>query len=102
VEEMNKLSKIINNLNEDDLLKIKRDLVAGNVDKLIEKRLDDLKNVNFSSKHCPVCDGIIESDCFVLEFGKPYLRKRAFFDGVDCLEYFVSTQLKKVDDKVKD
>ena len=99
---MNKLSKIINKLSEDDLLKIKRDLVAGNVDKLIEKRLQDLNDVKFSSKHCPVCDGVIETDCFILEFGKPYLRKRAFFDGVDCLEYFVSTKLKKVNDELKD
>lgn len=99
---MNKLSKIINNLNEDDLLKIKRDLAAGNVDKLIEMRLQDLKNVNFSSKRCPVCDGVIDAGCFVLEFGKPYIRKRAFFDGVDCLEYFVSTKLKETDNKIED
>lgn len=83
-------------------LKIKRDLVSGNIDKLIETRLHNLKNINFSSKRCPVCDGVIESDCFILEFGKPYIRKRAFFDGVDCLEYFVSTHLKKVNDKVND
>lgn len=96
---MNKLSKIISSLNEEDLLKIKRDLVAGNVDKLIEKRLGELHDVNYSSKQCPVCSGAINSEALILEFGKSYLRKRAYFDGVDCLEYFVSTQLKKKDIK---
>lgn len=92
---MNKLSKIINTLSEEDLLKIKRDLVAGNVDKLVENRLKNFQEVKFSSKTCPVCDGAISSSCFVLEFGESYLRRRAYFDGVDCLEYFVNTQLKK-------
>lgn len=91
---MNKLSKIINSLKEDDLLNIKRDLVAGNVDKLVEKKLSKIRNEKFSSKQCPVCGGKISSESFMLEFGKSYIRRRAFFDGVDCLEYFVSTQLK--------
>lgn len=92
---MNKLSKIINDLSEEDLLKIKRDLISGNIDKLIEKKLETLRAHNFSSKQCPVCGGIISSDSLVLEFGKPYIRRRAFFDGTDCLEYFVNTQIKK-------
>lgn len=94
---MNKLASIINSLGEEDLMKIKRDLVSGNIDKLIQKKLSEFKAVDFSSKFCPVCDGSIGDDCFVLEFGKSYLRRRAFFDGVDCLEYFVSTKLKKVE-----
>jgi len=97
---MNKLSKIINSLNEEDLLKIKRDLVAGNVDKLVEKKLSDIREVTYSSKKCPVCDGVISSDSFILEFGKSYFRRRAFFDGVDCLEYFVSINLKKGDEVI--
>ena len=94
---MNKLSKIISNMNEEDLLKIKRDLIAGNVDKLIEKKLSELKDINYSSKQCVVCGGAITSDSLVLEFGKSYIRRRAYFDGADCLEYFVSTQIKKKD-----
>jgi hypothetical protein len=92
---MNKLSKIINTLSEEDLLKIKRDLVAGNVDKLVDNRLKNFQEIKLSSKNCPVCDGPISSSCFVLEFGEPYIRRRAYFDGVDCLEYFVNTHLKK-------
>ncbi|MCC7574680.1 hypothetical protein KO361_03760 [Candidatus Woesearchaeota archaeon] len=94
---MNKLSRIISSLSEEDLLKIKRDLVAGNVDRLVEMRLSEFQEVKFSSKQCPVCGGKITNDSFVLEFGKSYIRRRAFFDGLDCLEYFVSVKLKKED-----
>jgi hypothetical protein len=97
VAEMNKLSKIIDSMSEEDLLKIKRDLVAGNVDKLVEKRLSKLNEVNYSSKQCPICEGKITENSFVLEFGKSYIRKRAFFDGVDCLEYFLKQNLKEDD-----
>ena len=99
---MNKLSKIISSLGEEDLLKIKRDLVAGNVDKFVEKRLSEFKDDKFSSKQCPICGGSISSDALVLEFGKSYIRRRAFFDGADCLEYFISTQIKKKDLKESD
>ncbi len=92
---MNKLAKIINSLGEEDLLKIKRDLVAGNIDKLIEKKLTSLHEEKFDSKQCPICDGKIGADSLMVEFGKPYLRRRAFFDGVDCLEYFLNSKLKK-------
>ena len=92
---MNKLSKIINSLSEEDLLKIKRDLVSGNIDKLIEQKLCQIQKTQFSSKQCPVCGAEINSESLSLEFGQAYLRRRAFFDGVDCLEYFVNTQLKK-------
>ena len=94
---MNKLAKIISEMNEEDLLKIKRDLVAGNIDKVINKRFDELSGHDFSDKQCPVCGEKITSDSFILEFGSSYLRKRAFFDGVDCLEYFVNSKLKYKD-----
>ena len=92
---MNKLAKIIEDLKEEDLLKIKRDLVSGNIDKLIEKKLSFFEEQKFSSKMCPVCGGPIHKESLVLEFGKPYIRRKAFFDGVDCLEYFVNTHVKK-------
>jgi len=96
---MNKLLKIINSMNEEDLLKIKRDLIAGNVDRLVEKKLSEKREINYSEKQCPICGGVITKDSFMLEFGKLF-RKRAYFDGVDCLEYFVDKQIKnlKIDD----
>ena len=99
---MNKLSKIINSLSEEDLLKIKRDLIAGNVDRLIEKRLSEMQEIDYSSKQCPVCGGKITNNSFTLEFGKSYIRRRAFFDGIDCLQYFIDTKLKDENRKEKE
>jgi hypothetical protein len=92
---MNKLARIIEGLDKEDLVRIKRDLIAGNIDRLIEKKLRTYEEFNLSEKQCPVCGGDIEEGCYILEFGAPYLRRRAFFDAVDCLEYFVVTKLKE-------
>jgi len=92
---MNKLVKLIRGLGKDELLLIKRDLVAGNIDREINRRLMEFaQEEHFSEKTCPVCGGKITSDAYKLEFGKDYLRKKAYFDGVDCLEYFSKTKLK--------
>ncbi len=91
---MNKLAKIINDLPKEDVLKIKRDLVAGNIDRLVEKKLRGFEGEKLSEKFCPVCSAEINENAFVLEFGSSYLRKRAYFDALDCLEYFVNTRLK--------
>ncbi|MGV8168580.1 MAG: hypothetical protein ACP5N3_00825 [Candidatus Nanoarchaeia archaeon] len=93
---MNKLARIIDNLEKEDLIKIKRDLIAGNIDRLIEKKLRKYPEFNLSEKNCPVCGGDIEEGCYILEFGSSYLRRRAFFDALDCLEYFVQTKLKNI------
>lgn len=98
---MNKLTKIIEELNEEDLLLIRRDLIAGNIDRLISKRLDNVKGFKFNEKLCPVCSGEIRENAFILEFGEPYLRRRAFFDGVDCLDYFLHNQLNHKKDQNK-
>jgi hypothetical protein len=92
---MNRLAKIIDGLDKEDLVKIKRDLIAGNIDRLIEKKLRTHDEFNLSEKQCPVCGGDIDDGAFILEFGEAYLRRRAFFDAADCLEYFVQTKLKK-------
>jgi hypothetical protein len=93
---MNRLAKIISELNKEDLLSIRRDLIAGNIDRLINKRLEQEQNAkNFSEKTCPVCNGEIRENAFILEFGESYLRRRAFFDGIDCLDYFVHSSLRK-------
>jgi len=91
---MNKLAKIIDGLSKEDLIKIKRDLMAGNIDRLVEKKLNTYEEINFSDKQCPVCSGNISDESYILEFGESYFRRRAFFDAADCLVYFVNTNLK--------
>jgi len=98
---MNKLAKIIETLGPEDLLKIKRDLIAGNIDKLVEKKLNTYNNLNISEKQCPVCSGEINEGAYILEFGAPFLRRRAYFDAIDCLQYFVSTHLKEKTEEKK-
>lgn len=94
---MNKLAKLIRGLGKEELILIKRDLVAGNIDREINLRLMELTSKeHFSEKTCPVCGGEITNDAYKLEFGKGYLRKKAYFDGVDCLEYFSKTKLKTI------
>jgi hypothetical protein len=85
---MNKLTRMINELDEEDLRLIKHDLEAGNIEKLInnkihEKRLSDLNKV------CPVCQTPIDEESLILIFGPKGLRKKASFCAIDCLEYFI-------------
>ena len=90
---MNKLAKIIKELSHEDVVRIKMDLEKGNIDKLINKRLEELSRNKIT--HCPVCSSPVkEGEGFQLQFGPPGFRKKATFDGLDCLEYF-SAKLKK-------
>ena len=98
---MNKLAGLIKKMGEEELQLLKRDLVAGNIDKAVKKRMDELKYENFDEKRCPVCGGQITEDSFKLEFGKLYLRRKAYFDGIDCLQYFIETKVKKKHSRVE-
>mgnify|MGYP005839828559 CR=1 FL=1 len=91
---MNKLSKLIQEMDKEDLLKIRKDLVLGNIERLIEKRLESFQE-KYSEKFCPVCGGAITDESFKLEFGSTYLRRKAYFDGADCMQYFIDTNIKK-------
>jgi hypothetical protein len=86
---MNELSKLVKNLKYDDLVLLKKDLDEGNLNKLINSRLKDEKKEELST--CPVCGMVVRRDKgLYLEFGNE-IRKRAIFDGVDCLDYFLKT-----------
>ena len=89
---MNKLAKLINSLDSDDLKKIKKDLVEGNLLKLVDDKLKKLGDFN---KVCPVCGTPTKEDHITISFGEPGLRKKASFCGEDCLEYFLRDMKKK-------
>jgi hypothetical protein len=84
---MNRLSKIIEQLSMEDLKLLQKDLLAGNIEKLINARMQQLE----TRKTCPTCGHELrpEDMKFSIEFGPKDLRQRAFFDEYDCLEYFV-------------
>ncbi len=92
---MNQLRQLISQMSEEELRKLKKDLEEGNLYKLINKKLEEYEEVRNKEKICPVCGDKVESNAYVLEFGKSYLRRKAYFDGQDCLNYFIQTKMKK-------
>ena len=86
---MNKLAKLIENLGEEELKLIKKDLKSGNIERLINKKLQEKKEEDFN-KVCPVCNTPIADESLTLIFGPKGLRKKASFCALDCLEYFLN------------
>jgi hypothetical protein len=90
---MNKLSKLISELDEEDLKLIQKDLEAGNLDKLISQKIREKTQADFN-KVCPVCQAPTDEESITLIFGPKGLRKKASFCALDCLEYFIN-RIKK-------
>jgi len=86
---MNRLAKLIESLDEADLKLIKKDLEFGNIERLVNKKLEEKKEVDFN-KVCPVCQTSIGEEPMTLIFGHKGLRKKASFCAMDCLEYFLN------------
>jgi hypothetical protein len=86
---MNRLAKLIESLDDDDLRLIKKDLQAGNIDRLINKRLQEREEADLN-RVCPVCQSPIGEENLTLVFGPKDLRKKASFCALDCLEYFLN------------
>ncbi len=87
---MNKLGKLIHTLEKDELENLKRDLLIGNMEKLINKRLLMLSTGEM--KICPVCGNdinILKDEYYKLEFGDQSLRRQAYFDALDCMQFFI-------------
>ena len=90
---MNKLARLIEGMPHSDLIKLQKDLKAGNLDRLINQRLDDISPTK--ARFCPVCSADINgNDNRTLVFGPAELRQKASFDGPDCLIYFLD-QIKR-------
>ncbi len=90
---MNRLAKLIEKMAFEDLLRLQKDLRGGNLDKLINGRIDNIKPTQV--KYCPVCNSDVNSKNLTLIFGPPNFRQRASFDGPDCLSYFLEKLRKK-------
>lgn len=89
---MNKLAKLLQTLPLEDLELIKKDLEAGNIHTILEKKLTQAKQSRLAL--CPVCNTPIkEGEGLHLQFGSADLRKKATFDGTDCLRYFLEHHL---------
>lgn len=77
-------------MDEEDLVALRKDLISGNMERLIRGRLNRLRG--FDDKTCPVCGQDVDESDYILEFGDQ-MRKRAFFDEKDCLTYFLDERL---------
>ena len=83
---MNKLAELIRSLPTADLLLIKQDLEEGNLSRVIAERMAELE---LPQRVCPICNTPLDDDApFVLFFGSG-VRKKARFDGSDCLRTFL-------------
>ncbi len=84
---MNKLASLIKTLPPEDILLIQKDIEEGNLQQVIKERLAELE---FPQKVCPTCNTPLDDDApFVLYFGTG-IRKKARFDGKDCLQSFLN------------
>lgn len=89
---MQKFRKILEELSEEDLEILDKELRDGSLHKQIEARKEFFK---IRGRMCPVCGNNVTEDCFVLIWGEPSIRKKAHFCEQDCLEYFINNFIKK-------
>ncbi|MBI4149988.1 hypothetical protein HY488_01140 [Candidatus Woesearchaeota archaeon] len=87
-----KLRDVMDYLEYEELIKIKKDLTMGGLHLL---QLVDSKIRDETKKHdvyCCICNGRLEPysvNNYTLIFGPEDLRKKASFCAIDCLEYFL-------------
>jgi len=91
---MNRLAKLIKELPPEELKLLKKDFEKGNLERLIKQREQEIARNRITL--CPVCSTPVkEGEGWHLQFGPVGLRKKATFDGPDCLMYFLERIKKK-------
>ncbi|NIA04152.1 MAG: hypothetical protein GWP09_02260 [Nitrospiraceae bacterium] len=85
------LKDIIKKMNIDELKKLYEELKEDkiHVETILKNKIEETEKEN--QKICAVCGRKISEvkEPFVLYFGPRDLRQKAYFCGVDCLEYFL-------------
>jgi len=99
-EKSYRLRDVVDALDHDELLKIKKDLDGGgfHIKQFIQQKIKEKEEVH--EKFCPVCSSPINPkniSTYTLVFGPEDFRKKATFDALDCLKYFLQNmeQMKK-------
>jgi len=91
---MNKLTRLIEHMPYTDLINLQKDIKAGNLDRIIGKKIEDIKPTK--AQFCPVCNAqVCQNTHLTLIFGSAEFRQKASFDGPDCLIYFLDKIRKK-------
>ncbi|MFP4117381.1 MAG: hypothetical protein ACLFTR_00500 [Candidatus Woesearchaeota archaeon] len=83
---------MIDHLDYDELLKLRRDLDEGGLHllRLVNKKIKEFETEH--KKYCSTCGAELDentSNNYTLVFGPYDFRKRASFCGVDCMEQFI-------------
>ena len=87
-----KLSKMLDNLEYEDLLKLKVDSEMGSrfYQEAVTQKLDEVELQH--RKVCASCGASMNAkhDAYTLLFGEQTIRKKASFCGMDCLQEFLT------------
>jgi len=92
-----KVKEVIESLDYEELLKLKNDIDGGavHIKRLIAGKIREKEKEH--GQYCATCSSEInpkDTNSYTLVFGPESFRKKASFDGLDCLEYFIA-KLKK-------
>lgn len=91
---MDKIIKFLDELSDEELFTLEKELKDGAIQKFIEQKKEYFK---IKGKACASCGNTVTEDCFVLIYGDPKIgvRKKAHFCGSDCMEYFINKNIRK-------
>jgi hypothetical protein len=95
--------EVIEDISYEDLLRIRKDIETGgkHIHELIGSKITQIEKEDI--KVCATCGTTINPhfmDDFMLVFGRYDFKKKAYFCGLDCLNYFVDKLNKKEKDSV--
>ncbi len=88
---MNKATTFLDSLSETELELFEKSMRDGTLHDNILRKKEFFK---LKDKQCPICGNTVDESCLVLHWGNSTLRKKAHFCGVDCLEFFISKNIK--------
>jgi len=95
-----KLRDVIENLDHEELIKMKKDIDAGglHMKKFLQQKIKE--NEHKHDQYCVVCVSKIDpykTSNYTLVFGPSDFKKKATFCALDCLKYFLQNleQIKK-------
>ncbi len=96
---MKKFRDVVGEIMYEDLVKIRKDLETGghHIKKLVDSQIQEIEKKEV--KKCATCGAELNPyyvDDYTLTFGRRDFRKRAYFCGLDCLNYFLE-KLKRQD-----
>ena len=84
-----RLGDIVKALSYEDLLELKKDTVSKTplLKYLLSERIKELES---NGNRCATCSSALNAEEYVLMFGRNEIKKKAYFCGLDCMEYFFS------------